>query len=130
MPVDIVLSNAKMLIEGNLIKAGIAIENGKIVKISKDSNLPIGSIKINLKDKIILPGLIDCHVHLRDQQLAYKENFFSGTSAAAVGGVTSVMDMPNNKPVTMGASSLKERIKLAKKNILVNVAFYSAFPKK
>ena len=130
MPVDIVLSNAKMLIEGNLIEAGIAIENGKIVKIAKDSNLPIGSIKINLKDKIILPGLIDCHVHLRDQQLAYKENFFSGTSAAAVGGVTSVMDMPNNKPVTLDVQSIKERIGLAKKNIVVNTAFYSAFPKK
>lgn len=130
MLVDIVLSNAKMLIEGNLIEAGIAIENGKIVKIAKDSNLPIGSIKINLNDKIILPGLIDCHVHLRDQQLAYKENFFSGTSAAAVGGVTSVMDMPNNKPVTLDVQSLKERIELAKKNVIVNTAFYSAFPKK
>ena len=75
MPVDIVLSNAKILIEGDLIEAGIAIENGKIVRIAKDSNLPEGSTKINLKGNIIVPGLIDSHVHLRDQRLAYKENF-------------------------------------------------------
>ena len=129
MPVDIVLSNAKILIEGDLIEAGIAIENGKIVRIAKDSNLPEGSTKINLKGNIILPGLIDSHVHLRDQRLAYKENFSSGTSAAAIGGITLVMDMPNNNPITMDTSALKERMNLAKNNILVNTAFYSAFPR-
>ncbi len=130
MLVDTVLSNAKLLSESNLIEAGIAIENGKIVKIAKDSNLPKGSKKIDLKGKIILPGLIDSHVHLRDQQLAYKENFFSGTSAAAVGGITTVLDMPNNIPITLDSLSLQERIKIAKKNILVNTGFFSAFPKK
>jgi dihydroorotase (multifunctional complex type) len=129
LPVDTVLSNAKIIYKGNLIEAGIAIENGKIVKIAKDQNLPKGSVKINLNGKIILPGLIDAHVHLRDQQLAYKENFLSGTSAAAAGGITLVMDMPNNEPVTMSSSLLKQRIDLAKESILVNTAFYSALPK-
>jgi dihydroorotase len=130
VPVDSVLYNTKICIRGNLVEAGLAIDKGKIVKIAKETNLPPASTKINLKEHITLPGIIDPHVHLRDQQLAYKEDFFTGTAAAAVGGVTSVIDMPNNKPVTMDSFSLKERMKLAEKQVLVNVAFNSAFPKK
>jgi dihydroorotase len=130
LPVDTVLNNAKVCIRGTIVEAGIAIDEGKTVKIAKDTNLPPASTKINLKGHIILPGIIDCHVHLRDQQLAYKENFFTGTAAAAAGGVTLVVDMPNNKPVTMDSVSLKERMKLAEKQVLINVAFNSAFPKR
>ena len=130
MSVDTVLYNSKICIHGNLVEAGMAIDDGKIVKIAKKTNLPSASTEINLKGHIILPGLIDSHVHLRDQQLAYKEDFVTGTAAAAAGGVTSVIDMPNNKPVTMSRSSLKERMKIAKKHVLINVAFNSAFPKK
>ena len=129
MPVDAVLYNTKICIRGNLVEAGLAIDNGKIVKIAKNTNLPPASTKINLKGQITLPGLIDCHVHLRDQQLAYKEDFFTGTAAAAAGGVTSVIDMPNNKPVTLDSFSLKERMKIAENKVLVNVGFNSAFPK-
>lgn len=128
LPVDTVLNDAKIFVRGSIVEAGVAIDEGKIVKIAKETNLPPASTKINLKGHIMLPGLIDCHVHLRDQQLAYKEDFFTGTAAAASGGVTSVVDMPNNKPVTMDASTLKERMKLAEKKVLVNVAFNAAFP--
>ncbi|MFH1364196.1 MAG: dihydroorotase family protein [Candidatus Aenigmatarchaeota archaeon] len=130
MTVDVVLINAKIFTQGRIIEAGIAIDEGKIVKIARDTNLPPASTKMNLNGQIILPGLIDSHVHLRDQQLSYKEDFFTGTAAAAAGGVTLVIDMPNNRPVTMDSFSLKERMKIAKKQVLVNVAFNSAFPKK
>jgi dihydroorotase len=130
LPVDAVLNNAKIFTRGSIVEAGIAIDKGKIVKIAKDTNLPPASTKIDLKGHIILPGLIDLHVHLRDQQLAYKEDFFTGTVAAAAGGVTLVVDMPNNKPVTVDSFSLKERMKLAEKQVLVNVGFNSAFPKR
>lgn len=129
LPVDTVLYNTKVYVHGNLVDAGIAIDNGRIVKIAKKTNLPLASKTIDLKGQITLPGLIDSHVHLRDQQLAYKEDFVTGTAAAAAGGVTSIIDMPNNKPVTMSVSSLKKRISQAEKRVLVNVAFNSAFPK-
>ena len=83
MLVDTILHNSRIYIRGNLVEAGVAIDDGKIVKIAKKTNLPPSSTKINLKGHLILPGLIDCHVHLRDQQLAHKEDFFTGTSAAA-----------------------------------------------
>jgi dihydroorotase len=129
LPVDTVLHNTKIFIRSELVEAGIAIDKGKIVKIAKDTNLPSASKKINLNGNVTLPGLIDSHVHLRDQELVYKESFFTGTAAAAAGGVTSVVDMPNNKPVTMDSSSLIKRMSLAKEQLLVNVGFFSAFPK-
>lgn len=125
---DLVLLNSKVYVNGEIVEAGIAIDEGKILRIAKETNFPKASKKLDLRGCLILPGLIDCHVHLRDQQLAYKEDFFTGTSAAAAGGVTSVLDMPNNQPITMDAQSLRERMKLAEKQAMVNIAFYSAFP--
>lgn len=128
MPVDKVLYNTKVYFKGELVDAGIAINDGKILKIAKEPNLPRACKKINLNGNITLPGLIDVHVHLRDQNLAYKETFKTGTSAAAAGGVTTVIDMPNNSPVTKDSSTLNQRINLAKNNVFVNVGFNSAFP--
>jgi len=126
--VDLVLYNAKVYTQKGLIEAGIAIDKDRIVMIAKKTNLPRATTRIALKGNLALPGLIDSHVHLRDQQLSYKEDFTSGTSAAAAGGITTVVDMPNNQPATMSAQTLKERMQLARPNILVNVAFNSAFP--
>lgn len=130
MTVDLVLHNAKIYFHGELVDAGIAIENGRIVKVAKEVNLPPASMKMDLKGCLTLPGLIDVHVHLRAQQQAFKEDFYSGTAAAAAGGVTLVIDMPNNKPPTMSVNSLRARMNLAEKRVLVNVAFYSAFPRR
>ncbi len=124
-----VLCNAKIYGDEGIVEAGLAIDDGRILRIAKETNLPSASTKLNLKGQLVLPGLIDSHVHLRDQQLAYKEEFFTGTAAAASGGVTLTLDMPNNKPVTMDSKALKERMKLAEKRAVVNVAFHSAFPK-
>jgi dihydroorotase (multifunctional complex type) len=128
LSVDLVLKNAKIYAFNRITEAGLAIEDGKIFKIAKEVNLPRSSEKIDLNGLLVLPGIIDVHVHLRDQELSYKEDFLSGTSAAANGGVTLVMDMPNNKPTTMDSATLRERMNIASRRIIVNTAFYSAFP--
>jgi len=127
--VDSVLLNAKAYFKEQIVDCCIAIEEGKIHKIGKETNMPHADEKINLHNLLVLPGLIDGHVHLRDEGKAYKEDFVSGTSAAAAGGFTTVLDMPNNEPITMSAQNLSNRIQLAQRKILVNVGFYSAFPK-
>ncbi len=129
MLVDLVLNNGKIYTPEGFVDAGVAIEEKRIFKVAKETNLPKASAKVNLNGHMVLPGLIDSHVHLRDQNRAYREDFFTGTAAAAAGGFSLVLDMPNNKPTTMDVQSLKKRMKLAEKKILVNVAFYSAFPK-
>src|SRR5205807_3928579 len=80
----------------------ILIEEGRIKRIARGiSNSGIETIDgSGLK---ALPGLIDVHVHLRDMRLAHKEDFATGTAAAAAGGFTTVLDMPNTLPATDSA---------------------------
>jgi len=127
--VDLVLSNAKAYINNVIIDCSLAINKGKIFKIGKETNMPKAETKIDLKNLLVLPGLIDVHVHLRDEGKAYKEDFFTGTAAAAAGGITTVFDMPNNNPVTMSAETLRNRMKIAERKVLVNTGFYSEFPR-
>jgi dihydroorotase len=128
--VDSVLTNAKAYLNGQIIDCSIAIEEGKIFKIGKETQMPNADQKTNLKNLLVLPSLIDVHVHLRDEGKAYKEDFYSGTAAAAAGGFTTVLDMPNNNPVTMSVEALRNRMRIAQRKVLVNVGFYSEFPKK
>jgi len=126
---DLILSNAKAYINNEIVDCSLAINQGKIFRIAKEANMPKAETKIDLKNLLVLPGLIDVHVHLRDEGKTYKEDFYSGTAAAAAGGITTVLDMPNNEPVTMSVEALRNRMKIAQRKILVNVGFYSEFPK-
>jgi dihydroorotase len=127
--VDIVLSNARAYVDGTIAECSIAINEGTIFRIGRETNMPKSDARLDMKNLLVLPGLIDAHVHLRDEGKAYKEDFYSGTAAAAAGGMTTVLDMPNNEPVTMSFETLEGRMKIAGKKVLVNVGFYSAFPR-
>jgi dihydroorotase (multifunctional complex type) len=128
--VDSVFTNAKAYFGGLIVDCSIAIEEGIIQKIGKETQMPQTDQKTDLHNLLVLPGLIDEHVHLRDEGKAYKEDFYSGTAAAAAGGFTTVLDMPNNDPITMSAQTLKNRMETAERKIIVNVGFYSEFPRK
>jgi dihydroorotase len=127
---DSVLTNAKAYLKGEIVDCCFAIDEGKIQKIGKEAHMPKSDEKIDLGHQLVLPGIIDSHVHLRDEDKAYKETFSTGTAAAAAGGVTTVLDMPNNSPVTMSVAALQNRMQIAGRNVLVNVGFYSEFPNK
>ena len=129
MPVDTKIINARILTLRGIIRCGITIESGKIHRIASETSLPNASETVDIKGQIALPGLIDVHVHLRDLDLSFKEDFHTGTCAAAAGGFTTVLDMPNTKPPTNSLLRLKEKIARASGRILVNVGFYSDFPK-
>lgn len=74
------------------------IENGKVVQLEKDIRQEADQV-IDATGLVICPGLVDMHVHLRDPGLTYKEDIFTGTAAAAHGGVTAVACMANTDPV-------------------------------
>ena len=114
-----------MLWTGDEFREGsILIENGKISKIG--ITVPNAQRSVNGRGLLALPGLIDVHVHLRDMELSYKEDFTTGTSAAAAGGFTSLLDMPNSRPVVDSAERLRERMEAASHRIVVNVGFHVA----
>lgn len=129
MIADSVLANARAYMKGELVDCFVALNDGKILKIGKETHMPKADVKIDLKHQVVLPGLIDAHVHLRDEGKAYKEDFYSGTASAAAGGFATVIDMPNNEPVTMNAAALRNRMNAAEKRILIDVGFRSEFPR-
>ncbi|MHA1403049.1 MAG: dihydroorotase, partial [Candidatus Helarchaeota archaeon] len=76
----------------------------------------------------IIPGVIDAHVHFRDLDLSYKEDFLSGSQAAIAGGVTTVLEMPNSRPKTNTLTTLKKKKTLALKAGLINIGFHVGLP--
>jgi len=119
---SLLIKNCRILIKDKVYSKNILIKNGKIAKISSKKEI-FAKSWIDAKNNFVLPGLIDCHVHLREPGLAYKEGFLTGSMAAAKGGITTFLDMPNTVPPTTTIDALKEKRKLAAKSI-VNYGFH------
>ena len=113
---DLVLKNCRLV--DKIGEHFIKIENGKISDISKN---PIKADEtIDVKSNYVLPGFIDPHIHFRDPGLTQKEDFKTGSLAAANGGFTTVIDMPNTLPKTNTYDALKQKIKIAEDKSIVN----------
>ncbi|MBI2426405.1 MAG: dihydroorotase [Candidatus Kerfeldbacteria bacterium] len=100
-------------------ETSVALEDGVIRQIGGAA----AGEKIDCKGGTLLPGVIDSHVHFREPGNREKEDFESGGRAAAKGGVTTVLDMPNTNPPTTSVDALEAKRKLAKKSV-VNVGLY------
>ena len=106
-------------------KKNILIENEYIKEVSnKDISLPEDCEVIDCEGLIILPGIIDTHVHFRQPGAEYKADMQSESITALAGGVTSVFDMPNNSPVITSIETLQEKYALCKENMFCNYALY------
>src|SRR3989344_9320412 len=118
---SLLIKNGKVYQNGLLAKKNIFIEKDKITKITSQEIKADNTI--DAKNKIIIPGLIDGHVHFREPGLTHKEDFLTGSMAAAAGGITTILDMPNTIPATTNLQRLEEKRRLAKKSI-VNFGFH------
>ena len=130
MTIDINIVNGRLFLSDGFKEGGISIENDRIIKIGKDHNLPSASRTIDAQGALILPGLIDIHVHLRDLEQKYKETMVTGTRSAIAGGVTTVLDMPNNKPETNSVKRIETKRDIITEKAAANVGFYSLIPEK
>ncbi len=83
-------------------------------------------MKIQYQDdgKVLIPGLIDCHVHFRDPGSPEKEDWTTGSAAALAGGITTVLDMPNTNPATITVEALEAKRAVAKAKSLVNFGLF------
>jgi dihydroorotase len=121
-----IVIEGRFFLDGRLEKCCVGIDEGKISAIKK---LLKGEEHHDFGDDIILPGCIDPHVHFREPGNTDKEDFFTGTMAAAFGGVTCVLDMPNNNPPVNDLGSFKEKLGLVKQKANVDFGLYSALAK-
>ncbi len=100
----------------------VGVSEGRISEIRKQGLK--GRRRISAGRALIFPGFIDVHVHMREPGWEQKEDFRSGSLAALHGGVTTVVDMPNNPTPTTTPAALEEKRKLAEAKSLVDVRFY------
>lgn len=125
---SLALKNAKIVTASGLVEGDLAVSDGKIAQIAQ-----IGEIKekaekeIDCAGKFILPGVIDMHVHFRDPGFTEKEDFKTGSLAAAAGGVTTVCDMPNTDPPTLTIKDFEEKLAIAREKSVVNFGLYMGF---
>jgi dihydroorotase len=122
---SLLVKDAKIWTRAGFLRGSILVERGKISRVARRL-LTDADQTIDASGLCALPGLVDVHVHLRDMGLAYKEDFATGTAAAAAGGFTTVFDMPNTIPPTSTPRRLIEKQWAAKEKIYVNVGFHAA----
>jgi allantoinase len=126
-----VLASSRAVVTGRLTEATIVISTitGKVISIFHSvlpaSDFPVGTPYVDHSPNILIPGLVDAHVHLNEPGRTEWEGFWTGTRAAAFGGVTTVVDMPLNAiPPTTTVAGLKEKIAAAEGKCWVDVGFY------
>jgi dihydroorotase (multifunctional complex type) len=110
---DLALSGRIVLPEG-ISQGTIVVKNGQIQGIVELTAKVDTAVQLDCDRYFILPGVVDSHVHFRDPGSTHKEDFETGTSAAAAGGVTTVMDMPNTEPWVTSAEIFNRKMKLLK----------------
>lgn len=121
--IDTLIRGATVVSAAGLAEQDVAIDGERIAGLLRPGEHAESRHTIDASGCLLLPGLIDAHAHLREPGLTHKEDFSSGTHAAALGGVTTVLDMPTDDPWTAMAEQLREKQQLARTRLHVDVGF-------
>ena len=117
---------ATIVNEGRSFKGCITLENDLIASVTEGDAVPEGhfDLRLNAEDCVVMPGVIDDHVHFREPGLTAKADLESESRAAAYGGVTTFFEMPNTLPQTTTLETLNQKLELAQGKSHVNYSFF------
>jgi dihydroorotase len=123
---SIYIKNATIVNEGKVFRGDLLIKDEMISDVGSidPQVIPSGAKVIDASGLFLLPGVIDDQVHFREPGLTHKGDILSESKAAAAGGVTSFMDMPNTVPQTISIELLNQKYKIGAEKSLVNYSFY------
>ncbi|MCK9346824.1 MAG: dihydroorotase [Bacteroidales bacterium] len=129
---QVLIRNARIVNEGSVFKGCVVLKDQRIARIFRGKNAlqeaagfcETRDMDIDAEGKILIPGIIDDQVHFREPGQPGKGNMSQESRAALLGGVTSVMDMPNNNPAITTVKALEEKYRLGAEKMYVNYAFY------
>jgi dihydroorotase len=126
MTTTLLIQNAQILLPtGELVPGDVRVENGQIVQVGQtDADRRQADRVIDATGLTLLPGVIDPQVHFREPGLEHKEDLFTASCACARGGVTSFLEMPNTKPLTITQAALDDKLARAASKCLVNYGFF------
>ncbi|MEO8587836.1 MAG: dihydroorotase [Flavobacteriales bacterium] len=119
------IHNARVVNEGRTFDADVLMRSGIIERIAEEGVGSARGVKeMDAKGRLLLPGVIDDQVHFREPGLTHKDDIAHASAAAAAGGVTSYMEMPNTVPNTLTQELLEAKYALARASSVVNYSFY------
>jgi allantoinase len=122
---DLAISGNNILTADGIKKAVVLVKNGAIADIVPNLDVEMNSHVINIHDHVLMPGIIDPHVHINEPGRTAWEGFATATRSAAAGGITTLVDMPLNcSPVTTTAAAFDEKIKAANGQLQVDCGFW------
>ena len=127
MTVDLLVRNAKIVTpEGTFPReTGIAVDDGTIVAVGQLDDLPEANNVLDADGNVLVPGIIDCHVHTRSPGQEWREDWETATRSAAAGGVTSLIGMPNTDPLIDSPDNVELAFDLIEENALVDAQQYA-----
>ncbi len=125
MEYDLIIKNGTVVTPDETVLAAVLVKDGKFAGLVGGEILPAAREVYDASGLHVLPGIIDIHVHFRDPGLTYKEDFETGSLAAAFGGVTTVGDMPNVLPPTSNMEGLQAKLAEATKKAHVDYGVYA-----
>ncbi len=120
----LLLTNARLVNEGEIRDADVLIDGERIINIDASIAAPGGATVIDVAGKYLLPGMIDDQVHFREPGMTHKGDLATESAAAAAGGITSFMDMPNVNPQTTTRAALRDKYGIAENRCTANYGFY------
>ena len=123
---DVAIRGGTVVTERGVFPADLGIEGGKIAILSSSGALPTARREINAEGRLVLPGIIDIHFHVRAPGYPERGTFTSETQAAAAGGVTTILEMPISTPACATAAVLESRKALGLSQSYVNFGLYGA----
>src|SRR5689334_2618190 len=123
---SLVVRNGTLVTPRSTFVADVAIEDGRFVELAAPGQLTrrTGDDEYDARGNYVLPGVIDSHVHFREPGLEYKEDWESGSRAAVMGGVTTVLEMPNTIPPTASADLVRQKRALAEAKAYCDFGLY------
>jgi len=124
MIADLVLQGGTIVTDTAEFVGSIAIKDGVILCIGDAAAMPQASQVVDVSGKHVLPGAIDAHVHFREPGYTHKETWETGTASAAMGGVTTVFEMPNTNPPTGTVAALNMKLEAANRQAYVDFGIY------
>ncbi len=120
----LLLRNARLVNEGDIRDVDVLIDGERIASIGSSIAAPEGAKVLDLAGTYRLPGMIDDQVHCREPGMTHKGDLATESAAAAAGGITSFMDMPNVNPQTTTRAALRDKYGIAENRCTANYGFY------
>ncbi|HEV7267562.1 MAG TPA: dihydroorotase family protein [Falsiroseomonas sp.] len=121
---DLLIAGGTVVNETSRFAADVAVKDGVVVFVGHPAFAPKAERSLDARGKFVIAGAIDVHTHIREPGMAHKEDWTTGTRAAAAGGVTTIFDMPNTDPPVWSLEALAMKREAAERQAMVNYGLY------